>query len=212
MTPIEGALVPEASPWRIPHYAREMLWVQQGDRAAQAQGERGVFSLSAPADPRAAVALAWGAASGPPLAIWTPPEPGTPFAAGWDGAVRVGGFIERIHVQETRDLELVIAEIDGAPLAPDSRALPGLDDMRAAPFRHGPEPDLATPTRHTYFVLALADSLLSEYLHHAMVSELAVNCFAALGPQAGEWHTLVGMPLLLESLTLLAPGYRVRLG
>jgi len=211
MTPIEGTLVANDSPWRIPPYARTMLWVQQGEHAAQAQGERGAFSLPA-GDRRAPITLVWGAAGGPPLAIWPPPEARAPYVAGWEGTARIGGFVERLHVQESHALELVIAEIDGAPLAPDYHRLPGLADMRAAPFRRLPEPDLATPTRYSYFVLAPVDSVLAEYLHHAMVSELAVNCFAALGSQEGDWHTLVGMPLLLESLTLLAPGYRARLG
>ena len=212
MTDLAGTLVADDAPWRIPRYARDMLWVQQGERAVQAQGERGAFTLPAPANPREPIALVWGAPGGPPLVMWSPPETSAPPVLGWEGEARIGGFIERIHVQESRDLELVIAEIDGAPLLPNYRSLPGVDMMRERPFRRGPEPDLATSTRHTYFVLTVADSLLSEYLHHAMVSELSVNCFAALGPQAGGWHEIVGMPLLLESLALLAPGYRARLG
>lgn len=208
MTPIDGTLVANDSPWRIPPYAREMVWVRQGDHAAQARGERGAFSVAASDEP---LVLVWGAADGSPLAVWPPPEPGAPFVAGWNGTARIGGFVERLHVQETHALDLVIAEIDGAPLAPDYRRLPTLAEMRAAPFRRLPEPDLASTTRYPYFVLAPVDSVLAEYLHHAMVSELAVNCFAALGSQEGDWHTLVGMPLLLESLTLLAPGYRARL-
>lgn len=212
MTALAGALVADDSPWQIPRYARDMLWVQQGEQAVQVQGERGVFTLPAPADPRESIAVVWGAPGGPQLAMWSFPETSAPLVLGWEGEARIGGFVERIHVRESRDLELVIAEIDGGPLVPDYRTLPGLDEMRGEPFRRGPEPDLATSTRHTYFVLTLADSLLSEYLYHAMVSELAANCFAALGPQAGGWHEIVGMPLLLESLALLAPGYRVRLG
>ncbi len=207
MTTLEGTLVAEDAPWRIPPYAREMLWVQQGDQAVQAHGERGTFALASYSDP---IALVWGAPGGPPLAIWPPPD--APFVLGWDGTVQIGGFVERLHMQESHRLELVIAEIDGAPLAHTYRRLPTLADMRAAPFRRLPEPDLASETRHTYCVLAPVESVLADYLHHAMVSELAVNCFTALGPQEGEWHALVGMPLLLESLTLLAPGYRARLG
>ncbi len=215
MIAIEGALVASNSAWRIPPYAQTMLWVQQGAHAAQAHGERGVFALSARGDStdasREPLTLAWGAPGGPPLAIWPAPET-APFVGGWQGAAHIGGFVERLHVLEAHDLELVIAEIEGALLPPDYPRLPGLEQMRAAPFRRLPEPDLPAGARHTYFVLAPVESALADYLHHAMVSELAVNCRAALGPQAGEWHALVGLPLLLDSLTLLAPGYRARLG
>jgi len=211
MAAIEGALVATDSAWRIPPYAQTMLWMQQGTAVAQTHGEQGAFALAAPDDSAGPLTLVWGAPDGPPLAIWPAPE-AAPFAGGWQGAAHIGGFVERLHVLEAHDLELVVAEIEGALLPPDYLRLPGLAQMRAAPFRRLPEPDLPAGARHTYFVLAPVESALADYLHHAMVSELAVNCRAALGPQAGEWHTLVGLPLLLDSLTLLAPGYRARLG
>lgn len=215
MIAIEGVLAADNSAWRIPPYAQTMLWVQQGARAVQARGDRGAFTLSEAADPGGDPAepliLVWGAPGGPPLAIWPAPET-APFVGGWQGEAHIGGFVERLHVLEAHDLELIIAEIEGALLPPGYLRLPGLEQMRAAPFRRLPEPDLPAGARHTYFVFAPVDSALADYLHHAMVSELAVNCRAALGPQAGEWHALAGLPLLLDSLTLLAPGYRARLG
>jgi hypothetical protein len=80
--------------------------------------------------------------------------------------------------------------------------------MRRAPFQRRHEPEPGTARAFTYTCLALADSIYAEYLHHAMVSELAVDCLAAFGPEEGRWHEIVGLPLLVEAVTLLAPGYR----
>jgi len=80
--------------------------------------------------------------------------------------------------------------------------------MQRAPFRRRDEPEPDITRDFTYTFLALADSIHAEYLHHALVSELAADCFAILGPQEGRWHEIVGMPLLVDGITLLAPGCR----
>jgi hypothetical protein len=100
----------------------------------------------------------------------------------------------------------VVAEIEGDLLPAGYGHLPTLADMRAGPFQRHDETDLADARSFTYTFLALADSVFAEYLHHAMVSELAVDCLATLGPQDGRWHEIVGLPLLLDSISLLAPG------
>ncbi|MBN2471321.1 MAG: hypothetical protein JXN59_11395 [Anaerolineae bacterium] len=173
----------------------------------RAEGPRGAFALDVPGGKDDALRLEWGAAGGPILAVWAAPGPGT-WVAGWQGAVGVGGFVERLHVLEAHDLELVIAEVVGGLLPPGYQRVPTLADMRQAPFTRTTEDSQPLSPECTYTFLAMAESIHAEYLHHAMVSELAVDCFAALGPQAGGWHAVVGLPLLLESVSLLAPGAR----
>jgi hypothetical protein len=191
---IEGYVVAEDSGWKIPTYARSLLWVN----GIQTTGTRGKFSLPI-SDP---VNLTWGTADGPQLAMGSCSEP--PYILGWDGTVGVGGFVERLHVLETRGLELVIAEIEGGLLPPGYSHLPTLDDMKAGVFSRQ---EVTSTTRDfTYTFITLADSILAEYLHHAMVSELAVDCFADLGPHDGHWHELVGLPLLLNAVSVLSPG------
>jgi hypothetical protein len=206
MTTIAGHLVAEESAWRIPAYAQDMLWMQQGAHAARTSGTRGAFSLDVPGDGTEAMFLVWGTADGPPLTVWHRPDTGAPFTVGWQGAVSVGGFIERLHVVEARGLELVIAEVEGGLLPPSYRRLPTLVQMQTAPFTRQGSDDPPLMRDFAYTFLAAAESVYAEYLHHALVSELAVDCFAVLGPQKGRWHEIVGLPLLLESVSLLAPG------
>jgi hypothetical protein len=191
-------LVPAESDWRIPPYAQDMLWVRGGDRAVKTSGPRGAFALDA--EP-AALRLAWGTADGPPLCLWHH----SPYV--WQGTVGVGGFIERLHAFEAHGLELVVAEIEGGLLPTNYCRLPTCAQMQRAPFRRDPETEQPLPESFIYLFLALADSVQAEYLHHAMVGQLAVDCFATLGPQQGGWHELVGLPLLLDSVSLLASRY-----
>lgn len=206
MTSISGYLVAKETPWRIPTYAQDMLWVQQDEHAARVTGTRGQFTLDVPGDGNNAFFLVWGTAGGPPLTCWHKSDSETPFVVGWQGSVGVGGFVERLHVLEVHDLELVIAEIEGSLLPPDYRRLPTLAQMQQIPFRRTTDDDHELAGSFTYTFLAMAGSVHAEYLHHAMVSELAVNCFATLGPHDGHWHEIVGLPLLLDSVSLLAPG------
>lgn len=182
--------------------------MQAGDHAVQASGPRGTFDLDVTANADEPIRLRWGTANGPPLADWRISGANMPFVAGWQGTVAVGGFVERLHALERRGLEIVVAEVEGTMLPPDYARLPTLDQMQRAPFRRRTEPEPDVAREYTYTFLALADSIYAEYLHHAMVSELAMDCITVLGPQEGRWHEIVGMPLLVEAVTLLAPGYR----
>jgi hypothetical protein len=208
MTVARGYLVAEGTGWRVPVYAQDMLWVRAGDRTVRASGLRGVFDLEVTGDADEPINLLWGTADGPPLAVWSRPGLDTPLVLGWQGGVAVGGFVERLHALERRGLEVVVAELEGMTLPPEYTRLPTLDQMQRGPFRRRNEPEPGPSREFTYTFLALADSIYAEYLHHAVVSELAVDCVATLGPQEGRWHEIVGLPLLLEAVTLLAPGYR----
>lgn len=204
MTVLEGCLVAEKADWRIPVYAQSMLWVQSGECTAPASGPLGKFTLEPPGQDGGELRLAWGVPGGPLLGVWPTPA----AAMDWRGEVAVGGFVERLHVLERHGLELVIAEIVGDGLPFGYSALPTLEQMRRAPFSRQNAPESSGARLHTYTLVMLADSVHAEYIHHAMVSELAVDCFVSLGPQDGHWHEIVGLPLLVESLSLLAPGYQ----
>lgn len=202
---LHGRVVAPEGGWQIPAYAQSMLWLRCGEQAVQASGPLGEFSLAASGDD---LLLAWGVADGPLVGAWPLPAESTPLVLGWQGTVAIGGFIERLHTLEARDLDLVIAEIEGDLLPPGYARLPSLDQVRSAPFRRTREGEPAAVRQSTYTVIALADSVHADYLHHALVSELALDCFTTLGAQAGGWHTIAGLPLHVDGVSLLAPGYR----
>ena len=196
-----GYLISAKAAWRIPAYAQNMLWVVADQSAAQVSGPRGTFALD---DSGGDIALAWGTADGPVLARWAHMPAGA--VLDWTGSVGIGGFVERLHVLETHGLDVLIVEIEGDVLPAAYRRVPTLADYQAGNLHPRDDADVGTTRAFTYTLLALADSVFAEYLHHAMVSELAVDCFATLGPQEGRWHEIMGLPLLIDALSLLGPG------
>jgi hypothetical protein len=195
-----GHLISAEVAWQIPAYAQNTLWVQAGESVVQASGPRGAFALD---DTGGEIALAWGTANGPALARW--PHMPAGDVLGWTGSVGIGGFVERLHIFESHGLEVVVAEIEGNALPAVYRRVPTLADYQVGNLQRRADTDIGATRAFTYTTLALADSVFAEYLHHAMVSELAVDCFATLGPQEGRWYEIMGLPLLIEALSLLAP-------
>ncbi len=146
--------------------------------------------------------ITWGAADGPTLAFWD--NTADWLNLRWDGRVKVGGFVERLHAREGGGRELVIAEVVGGPFAADHVGLPSLDDMRNGIFARPSEVEPLDGDQAYPFVI-LADSNLATLVQDALVSGLAVDVYGVLASEAGGWHEIVGLPLLMDSLTLLAP-------
>ena len=183
----------------IPAYAQDMLYVVSGDEQAPTRGKYGKSKLDqAPDGP---VSIRWGI-DGPMLAVWNVAPEGLNLR--WDGRIKVGGFIERFHGLEVGGLEVVIAEVVGGPFPIDHVGLPSLDDMRHGIFAR---PSDAEPLGRdqSYPFVVLAESNLSTLVQDAMVSGLAVDAYGSLAGEAGRWHDVVGLPLLLDMLTILAP-------
>src|SRR5215510_5794202 len=82
--------------FRLPEYAQDMCYVVVESGTAQTRGVYGDFTLEQ--EPHGAVRLTWGAADGPTLAYWEQIPPN--LQLGWDGRIKVGGFIERLHARE----------------------------------------------------------------------------------------------------------------
>ena len=189
--------------YRIPAYAQAMMClVPEGGQGRQAQGLHGRFSLDADRTSSGPLRLAWGNAVGPILAVWDHP-PGD-LNLDWDGRVRVGGFIERLHAREVGGLEIVIAEVLGGPLPAEQVGLPSLDDMRDGVYARTSDAEPLTRDQ-VYPFVSLADSNLAALAQDALVSGLAVDAYGSLAGDENRWHEVVGLPLLLDMLTLHAP-------
>lgn len=186
--------------YSIPAYARNMLYVViGGGHALKVSGKQGRFH---PAPVTGGTArIAWGTAEGPILAQW---EKVGGANLQWEGRVKVGGFIERLHSCEVGGLEIVIAEVVGGPFPTDHVALPSLSDMRRGIFSR---PSDAEPLAkdQVYPFIILADSNFAAFAQDAFVSGIAVDAYGVLAEDEAQWHEVVGLPLLLDMLTLLAP-------
>ena len=124
----------------------------------------------------------------------------------WQGEVALRGYVEQLHILEVGGLPLAILELVGQSLPHTYDRLPPLPQP-ALDDRHGLHTDrhLDDSPEHVYYLLADAESPLAAVAQDALVSSLRVTCFASLGEDAGGWDELINLPLILDSITLLAP-------
>jgi hypothetical protein len=189
-----------ASPWTIPDYARDMLWLETDSGIVQAEGRHGMFTLAVPAD---FVTVRWGGADGPALIQlrWQPDS------LKWDGAVRIGGYVDAMHLTDLPNMPepVVVLLIGGQPLKPAVTPYPSANERRRVPY---PVPNYYdgiaddAPEGVTTWVsfegvapLALAQD--------ALVSKLRVYCYGHLAETA--WQDYFALPIVLEGMTLFAP-------
>jgi hypothetical protein len=185
--------------FRIPTYAQGLLTIVSENGESQLKGKQGQYHFDTL--PEGVIRLTYGGANGPTLAYWDIED--WP-AARWDGRVKIGGFIERLHAREVGGLEVVIAEVVGGPLPSNHVGLPSLDDMRGGSFAR-PSDIEPLINDQAYPFIILAESNLAALAQDALVSGIAVDAYGELAADQGQWHEIVGLPLLMDSLTILAP-------
>lgn len=179
----------------VPAYAKNMLWITSGSEFQQRIPETMQATLPAAPD---GLTLRWGTATGSPLRYW----PETTKNIIWNGHVRVSGHVDCTHLIRVGKMDMLILEVRGSLLPLNKPRLPSLEDLRKAPYEH--DLFLENIEEAWYaFVLEL-DSPFADFTHHALINRQAVDCYGALAEESGGFHRLVGMPLLLESMTLYA--------
>ena len=190
------------SQWTIPAYAQPMLWLTTETDAVRVEGARGLFTLTAPAD---VLTLRWGGADGAALAQlrWQVDT------LEWDGAVRVGGFIDAMHITTLPALPapIVVLHVGGQPLKPATKPYPSLADRTLTPYlipSWGDGLDDAIDEGVTTWVAFEEDAALT-LAQDALVSKLRVYCFGRLAQQRAGWHEHFALPIALEGMTLFAP-------
>lgn len=188
--------------WPIPAYARNLLWLESEAGAVKLEGAQGLFTLEAPAD---VLTLRWGAADGPALAQlrWRADS------LEWDGSVRVGGYIDALHITELDELPapITILHLGGQPLRPDVSAYPDRAARRAVPYRvpsfFDGIADAVDESVTTW--MAFEDSPALVLAQDALVSKLPVYCFGHLAEGDAGWHEYFALPIALEAMTLFPP-------
>lgn len=188
--------------WTIPAYARGLLWLEsEAGAAVKLEGAQGLFTLENPAQE---LTLRWGGAEGPALARLG-------YRADsleWDGVVRIGGYIDALHVAELEDLPapVTILHLGGQPLKSGISAYPTRAARRAVPYRVPSFFDgIADDVEESVTTwMALEDSAALTLAQDALVSKLPVYCFGRLAAQNAGWHDLFALPLALEGMTLFS--------
>ncbi len=219
-----------APDFRLPAWAQDRLWIALWDRdqgpehvltSVRTTGPRGAFRLDLDTDAQAALSLTgyrpapqhivsvgWGQSRDPVLANLPWPAD---WAAHkrldlrWNGQVTLIGHVEQIHYQEAGGLLLAALELSGYAAPITYRRLLPLPASGAD--RHGLDADrrLDDAPEQVAYVLLDAESPLATVALDALVSSLRVVCVASLGPQEGDWHAVIDLPLLLEALSIVGP-------
>lgn len=185
--------------WAIPTYAQDMLWLETDAGIVQTEGVQGLFTLPAPAE---MITLRWGGAEGPALARL----PWRADTLEWDGSVRLGGYIDALHIAPAGEVEgaLVILHLGGQPLKPGRVPFTAGAARRALPYQ---PPDFFesidqdVPESFTSWI-ALDDSPVLTLAQDALVSKLRVWCFGRLTADKARWHEHFALPIWLSEMTL----------
>ena len=195
---VQGVFKPVADN-ELPDYS-QLLWWLSNERGATVQIQAdGSFEIS----PSLKLELHWAHPAGAVLNQWTI-DPVPPYELHWDGIIRLGGFIERTHIIEFDGLGLLIAELVGGAYPQTYQDLPTLADLQANPFRRDETESDPSSDGHWYSLLVPLESPFADFLHHCLVNGNALDCQCSLGDDEGAWHEVVGLPLIVEQLSLLS--------
>jgi hypothetical protein len=191
-----------AQTWTIPAYARDLLWVEGAGETVQAHGARGEFSLDVPSP---VVTIRWGGENGPALTQlrWQVD------ALDWDGSVRVGGYVDALHVTEQIELPepLTVLHVGGQPLKPDTQPYPTRARRKQAPYAvPGYFDGLAEDVDESVTTwMALSESPVLVLAQDALVNKLPVYCYGSLAEDDAGWHEAFALPIILEAMSIFAP-------
>ena len=188
--------------WRIPDYAQDALWLQTDSGSVQTEGPHGLFELDAPAQ---TLILRWGGEAGPALAYlrWQVDS------LAWDGVIRVGGYIDSIHLTNvTSKLDpLAVITIVGQPLKSEGHGYQTAAQRHRLPypppnFHHSIAADV--PGSVSTWLIPDASQFFGT-VQETMMSNLRLHVYGNLADDASGWSSTFALPILLKSMTVFGP-------
>lgn len=189
--------------WRIPAYARDLLWLESEAGAVRCEGEQGLFTLPDGLPPGAPVTVRWGGAEGAALAqlAWQPDS------LGWAGEVRVGGYVDALYAGPLEGINdpISLLYISGAPLKAGVRPFAGVGQrgQPLVPPRFRDDVSNMNETVTTW--LGFDGSAAMALAQDALVTKLPVFAFGRLAVATWSWNRHFALPILIDGLTVL-PG------
>jgi hypothetical protein len=190
------------STWPIPSYAQDALWLASESEVVPTEGEYGLFTLSVPSQ---SLVVRWGGADGPALARmnWQADT------LDWRGTVRMGGYVDAIHVTQIPNITYPITVIfmGGQPLRDDMTGYPTGEGRSHIPY---PAPEfysgLASDTSPSVTTWLVPDeSPLAGLAQNAIMDNLRLHFYGRLASDESEWGAHFALPILLQSVTLFGP-------
>lgn len=188
------------SNWRIPKYARDQLWVEGDSGAGRASGEFGEFEL--PAGGTSPVTIYWRDVHKGAALVRLPWRADS---LDWDGGVRIGGYVDAMHITNIADGELTVAIIylGGQPLRNSLRPYDTAADRETPEFMPSFHAALASDVTETISTwIAPFDSPLTGIAQDAMQNNMRLHCFGRLADESSGWDRFFALPIILESMTV----------
>jgi hypothetical protein len=184
--------------WTIPAYAQDMLYVDSISGSTKAYGATGEFELIARSDDV--------------TVYWQDIQQGVALAhldwkadsLDWDGSVKIGGYIDAIHMTDLNsDQSVLIVELGGQPLLPSAKPHPIGKDRQTAWVKPEFHTALSTNTPNCFSTWIITrDSPLARVAYDSMLNNFRLHCFGRLAGDQTGWDDLCALPILLESLTV----------
>lgn len=186
--------------WTLPEYARPHLWVEGISGAARCEGQYGLFQLEAPSPE---LTVYWGDVdNGAALATL----PWQADSLGWDGHVKLGGYVDAVHITTLPGTDLVvnIVTFGGQPLrAAQQPYAAGSQRGQQVRFKRAFYDGLVSDIPESFSTWLVADdNPLAQIMQNAAVENLRLHCYGQMADDAGGWHHLLALPIMLEAVTL----------
>ncbi len=185
--------------WHIPVYAQPYLWVEGLSGAGRAEGIHGEFELPSECPE---VTVYWRDVHTGAALAHLAYKPGN---LGWDGRVRVGGYVDAVHITEVAHAELTVAVIHlgGQPLLHDIQPYATPRNRASASFVPDFHAALDSNTAETFSTwIAPEDSPLTRIAYDSMLNNLRLHCFGRLADDENGWGGMFALPIMLESITV----------